>query len=129
MAEFTPQNLANTVQTRGTSESFGSPLMHASIASAVARCSELSAQHLGNTAWRLAACSAVASYDLQALCWLADFPLSCQGEIADRLTTYIEQIWLHFPREMWPAPGPDQDPTARFLDFTWLRRRTVIQQS
>lgn len=124
MAEFTPQNLANTVQTWSTSESFGSPLMLASIASAVARCSEFSAQHLGNTAWAFAACSVVnmplleamadhaaeqvASYDLQALCWLADFPLSCQAEIADRLTTYIQQIWLQFPREMWPATGPDQ---------------------
>ncbi|CAE7797347.1 unnamed protein product [Symbiodinium sp. CCMP2592] len=93
MAEFTPQNLANTVQTRGTSESFRSPLMHASIASAVARCSEFSAQHLGNAAWRLAACSAVSmplleatgdhgaeqvtSYDLQAglACEVQTIPL------------------------------------------------------
>ncbi|OLP92015.1 putative phenylalanine--tRNA ligase beta subunit [Symbiodinium microadriaticum] len=45
----------------------------------------------------------VASYDLQ-----------------DRLTTYIQQIWLQFPREMWPATGPDQDPMACFFDVTWM---------
>eukprot|EP00811_Abedinium_folium_P035325 NODE_8127_length_1521_cov_3.482066.p1 GENE.NODE_8127_length_1521_cov_3.482066~~NODE_8127_length_1521_cov_3.482066.p1 ORF type:complete len:362 (+),score=130.43 NODE_8127_length_1521_cov_3.482066:412-1497(+) len=112
-ALFTAQNLTNTAWAWASLVVIDRRLLPAISAEAMPRCSDFCAQNFGNTAWALAVravhapplldavyaagLARTASYDLQALCWLADFNLACHAELEWRLEREVEQVWQLFP--------------------------------
>jgi len=128
-AQFTPQNLSNTVWAWATLAVTDVPLLKVIAIEAIAKCPEFTAQNFGNTAWAFATCAVahpplmqaisqqsmrkIDDYDLQGLTLLADFDLACQQELAKRLEKEVLEIWRHFPSSSWTASGPD----AAFLRY------------